>query len=211
MMNLCVVSNQIMACNKCAIKSASDVFFSTSSFKGPSGFSPLTFHSGPVGKRRRLLLNRMVKYLFTGILPHHYAHRAALFLGECWDFLFYISRIPPLTDICKDCINKTTFVKSLKRGFCGFSLLYFLIHNIFPARSTRNRGTINKKNQKIFDGYWTLWYRMFIFSAMPESSAWQQICRWQMMEEEAAHKEEDAIHSGAALSTFQFSRERNKS
>ena len=48
---------------------------------------------------------------------------------------------------------------------------------------------------------------MFIFSAMPESSAWQQICRWQMMEEEAAHKEEDAIQSGAPLSTFLFSRE----
>ena len=48
---------------------------------------------------------------------------------------------------------------------------------------------------------------MFIFSAMPESSAWQQICRWQMMEEEAAHKEEDAIQTGAPLSTFLFSRE----
>ena len=35
------------------------------------------------------------------------------------------------------------------------------------------------------------------FSAMPESSAWQQICRWQMMEEEAAHKEEDTIQTGA--------------
>ena len=91
----------------------------------------------------------MVKYLFTGILPHHYAHWAALFLGECCDSCPSISRIPPLTDICKDCINKTTFVKSLKRGFCGFSLLYFLIHNIFPARSTtRNRGTINKKPKK---------------------------------------------------------------
>ena len=42
---------------------------------------------------------------------------------------------------------------------------------------------------------------------MPESSAWQQICRWQMMEEEAAHKEEDAIQTGAPLSTFLFSRE----